>query len=134
MASPGSVTAQHFWRYCVVGGLAALLHFVVLIGLVEGANVIPIKASIIGFCMAVVLNYVLQYYWTFAANGSHTQKFIRFALIAVFALLINTGIFWLCNAVAALPYLLSQVAATGMVVVINFQLNRRYVFSEEPAR
>ena len=58
--------------------------------------------------------------------------FSLFAVVAALTLVINTGVFWLCNEAAALPYLLSQVVATGLVVLVNFQLNRRYVFCAEP--
>lgn len=132
-SSNRAATVRHFWRYCIVGGLAALLHFMVLIALVEGFQVVPTWASAIGFCLAVILNYVLQYYWTFAADGSHGRMFSLFAVFAVLTLVINTGVFWLCNEAADLPYLLSQVIATGTVVLINFQLNRRYVFCAEPS-
>lgn len=125
---------RQFLRYCLVGGIAAALHFVILIGLVEFVNIAPVVATTVGFGFAVVLNYVLQYHWTFSASGPHRLKLFKFASIAVFAMFINGGIFWLCNAVAGFPYLLSQIVATGIVVAINFRLNRHYVFSEEPAR
>jgi putative flippase GtrA len=124
---------RRFVLYCVVGGLAAALHFLVLIGLVEGYGVLPIKATTVGFCLAVIFNYYVQYYWTFAASGPHAAKILLFSLIAIFALVINTGIFWVCNIVADIPYLPSQVVATGTVVLVNFFLNRRYVFYEELA-
>ena len=124
---------RRFLRYCVAGGVAAALHFLVLISLVEGFDIQPIKATTVGFCLAVVLNYYMQYYWTFSASGPHAAKILLFSLIAVIALAINTGIFWFCNIIADLPYLLSQIVATGTVVLVNFLLNRRYVFSEEPA-
>ena len=133
MVGSQSATVRHFWRYCIAGGLAAVVHFAVLIGLVEGIGVVPVLASAVGFCLAVVFNYTLQFHWTFTADGPHAKKFFRFTLIAVFALVVNTGIFWLCNVAAALPYLVSQVVATGTVVMLNFHLNRHYVFSTDAA-
>ena len=125
---------QRFWRYCLVGGIAAALHFVVLIALVELTGMLPIMATSIGFILAVILNYFLQYYWTFAADGPHGPKLFRFTCIALFALTINGIVFWFMNTIAGLPYLLSQVVATGLVVIVNFQLNRFLVFTGEPVR
>lgn len=125
---------RQFFRYCLVGGIAAALHFLILIGLVEFVGIAPIIATTVGFIFAVVLNYVMQYHWTFSASGPHRLKLLKFSSIAVFAMFINGGIFWLCNTLAGAPYLLSQFVATGIVVAINFRLNRHYVFSEEPAR
>lgn len=123
---------RQFWRYCAVGVVAAALHFAVLAVLVEFFDVVPTFASAMGFCAAVLLNYWLQYRWTFRADGSHSIMLPLFALIAVLALGVNTAVFWVCDVVAALPYLLAQVIATGTVVVVNFYLNRRYVFVAEP--
>ncbi len=133
MATPSawSVTIYHFSRYCVAGGLAALVHFLVLIVLVEGFAAVPTWASAVGFCLAVIANYTLQYHWTFGAEGAHARLFSRFALFAMLALLVNTGVFWICEAALHLPYILAQAIATGTVVVINFHLNRRYVFVQQ---
>ena len=128
----GSSLWRQFWRYCAVGVAAAALHFAVLVVLVELFAAVPTFASATGFCAAVGLNYWLQYRWTFRANGSHGVMFPLFALIAVLALGVNTVVFWACNVVAAQPYLVAQVIATGAVVIINFHLNRRYVFVAEP--
>jgi putative flippase GtrA len=129
----GSLMWRQFWRYCAVGVVAAALHFAVLVVLVELFAAVPTFASATGFCAAVLLNYWLQYRWTFRADGSHGIMFPLFALIAVLALGVNTVVFWACNVVATLPYLLAQVIATGTVVVVNFYLNRRFVFVAEPA-
>jgi putative flippase GtrA len=42
---------------------------------------------------------------------------------------VNTGLFWLFHVQAGLAYLLAQVFATSLVVVMNFQINRRYTFN-----
>lgn len=123
-----SPVGTHFLRYCAVGGVATALHFIVLVVLVESFTVNATVASAVGFCLAVILNYFLQYYWTFASSGSHKGKFPLFAAFAVAALTVNVGIFWTCNEVFGLPYLISQALATGAVVTINFHLNRRFVF------
>lgn len=118
-----------FIRYVTAGGLAALLHLVVLVGLVELAGFLPTPASAIGFCMAVMANYWLQYHWTFAAAGPHRVVFVRYVLVTLAGLGINTGLFWYLLNEIELPYLIAQVLAIGVVVLFNYSVNLTYTFS-----
>jgi putative flippase GtrA len=119
---------MQFVRYCIAGGIAAAAQFVVLAALVEFMAVEPLVASAIGFVIAVLINYVLQYRFTFEATDAHSSALPKFAAIACAGLLLNVCLFWLGNSAAGLPYLLAQVIATGCVVIFNFTLNRRFVF------
>ena len=85
-------------------------------------------ASAIGFCAACAVNYTIQYYWTFAAVGSHGILFTRYALVTLVMLGVNTVFFWLLYSRAGAPYLLAQALATALVFGLNFETNRRYTF------
>jgi len=117
-----------FLRYCLAGSAAAAVHLLVLVVCVEVLGIPPTPASATGFCIAVLVNYTLQYRWTFAATDSHGIALLKFCLVACFALTINTGIFWVAYAIVGSPYLVAQVVAIGFVVLINFFMNRQYVF------
>jgi len=117
-----------FIRYTISGGLAALVHFLVLIILVEKIAVNPTFASAIGFCMAIFVNYNMQYHWTFKSSGTHRTIFIRYVLITFVMLGVNTIIFWFLFEKQGLVYLLAQVIATGIVMFMNFVINKNYTF------
>jgi putative flippase GtrA len=108
--------------------MAAIAHFTVLWILVEWFGVYPTYASAIGFCVAMFVNYSLQYYWTFRAKGPHGVLFSRYLAVTLAMLGVNTLIFWLLNESAGVPYLVAQVVATGCVMFLNFTINRRYTF------
>jgi len=117
-----------FIRYTVAGSMAAIAHFAVLWVLVEWRGVYPTYASAIGFCVAMFVNYSLQYYWTFRATGPHGVLFSRYVAVTLAMLVVNTMIFWLLNEPVGMPYLVAQVVATGCVMFLNFTINRRYTF------
>ena len=118
------------FRYLVSGGTAALCHFTVLIVLVEFASFNPTLASMLGFCLAVLVNYTLQFHWTFELSGPHGRILTRY-VITTFAMLgVNTVIFWLLNEKLSIMYVLAQVIATGVVTIMNFLINKHFIFVE----
>jgi putative flippase GtrA len=122
------VPTQQLRRYLVAGGAAALLHLGILAALVSGLAIPATIATVIGFCAACALNYTIQYHWTFAAKGRHTAVAVRYVLVTFLMLGVNTAVFWTLYRRAGAPYLLAQMLATGVVVLLNYESNRRYTF------
>ena len=120
---------QTFIKYAISGGLATIVHFLILITLVEVFAIDATLASAIGFCMAVVVNYNLQYHWTFKSTGSHKTIFTRYVFITFFMLGVNTLIFWVLYGLQGLSYILAQAIATAVVMFMNFTINKKYTFA-----
>jgi len=120
-----------FARYIVSGGIAAIVHFGLLVLFVECIMLTPTLASSLGFIAAIFVNYSLQYYWTFSVSGSHRIFFIRYLSVTLLTLGINTFLFWILNVLMGVHYVISQIAATGVVVIVNFGINQRYTFSSD---
>lgn len=123
---------RQFLKYSVAGGFAAVAHFGVLVLLVENYAVLPTIASGIGFCIAGAVNYTLQYYWTFRASGPHALMLSRYTLVTLAMLLVNLLIFWFLNEQLDVYYFIAQIVATGIVVILNFTINRRWTFVSLP--
>ncbi len=123
-----------FIRYFICGGMAVLIHFSLLILLVEKFNIDAVISTSAGFCLAVIFNYFAQFYWTFRPNGSHKRIFLRFLGVTFITLNINTGLFWFLTEFQKFPYLISQVIATGAVFLLNFIINHHFTFKSHPVR
>lgn len=121
-----------FIRYTLAGSVAAGVHLTVLIVLVRWLDLNATFSSAIGFCAACVVNYTLQYYWTFMATERHGIAALRYACVTLFTLGVNTGLFWLLHEVMRMHYLMAQIAAIGVVVFVNYTLNKRYTFAPSP--
>ncbi len=119
-----------FLRYAVSGATAAATHLAVLIGLVELYRVDATLASTIGFCAAIAVNYTLQYYWTFTTRTGHRAAFIRYLGVTLGMLIVNSALFWLLHIAYGLDYRVAQIAATSVVMVANYYINRRYTFAQ----
>lgn len=119
---------KQFALFTLVGAAGTTVHFAVLVGIVQTGLAGPVAGSICGFSAGAVVNYLLNYHITFNSNGKHLPTFFKFFGIAVSGLCLNTLImFWLTQ---QLHYLVSQVVATGLVLVWNFLCNRFWTFKE----
>lgn len=118
--------------FVVVGLLAAVAHFGTLIGLVEGAGVNPVPATLIGFVAGGVVSYSLNRSMTFASTRPHREATWRFALVAGGGFALTFALMYVFIHRFALPYLPAQVVTTGIVLVWNFLGNKLWTFGAGP--
>ncbi len=118
-------------RFLLVGGLATLIHYSILILLVQTKTFEPVIASNIGFSISAFFNYILNRKHTFRSTRRHDAALPRFAIVATTGLMINTFLLWLISTVLGLHYLIAQVIATGTTLIWNFWLNRVWTFGTD---
>jgi len=119
---------RQFVLFSLVGIIGTGAHYAVLITLVQMNLTGPVVGSIYGFTTGAVVNYCLNYRFTFNSSGKHLPTFLKFFAIAISGLCLNTLIMlWLTQ---QWHYLLSQVIATGLILVWNFLCNRFWTFRE----
>jgi len=122
-----------FARFAAVGGIATGIQYALLVLLVKGWGMAPTPASSIGFALSAMVNYLLNYRYTFHSDRPHGPAAAKFGALAGTGLLINAAIMhWLVGAGA--PYLLAQVCATAVVLFWNFIGNSLWTFGAQPQR
>lgn len=123
------VQIRQFARYSLSGFAAAITHFLILALLIEFIALNATLASAAGFCAAIVVNYTLQYYWTFRAKESHYITLLRYIFVTSFMFIVNISLFWVLNSQILLHYLIAQSITTALVMLGNYGINRHYTFS-----
>ena len=121
-------TANQFLRFATVGGIATAIHYLILIALVHAASMNAVWASSIGFIVSAVCNYLLNYRFTFRSNVEHRRAIIKFFVVAVVGLALNSLTMQIAIEYMSVHYLLAQVLATGLVLLWNFTGNRLWTF------
>lgn len=116
------------FRYLSVGVIVVTAQFSILSFLVEVIDLNPTLSSAIAYVLSTVINYVLQYHYTFRAKDKHWRVFSRYFVVTGSALLLNVLIFWVANEVFGLWYLFSQMCALVIVTSYNFILGRHFTF------
>jgi putative flippase GtrA len=123
---------SRFLRFALVGAVATCIQYTILIALVHGRDVSPTLASSLGFIAGAVVNYILNYRFTFRSRSQHGPAVAKFVLLAGVGLLLNAGLMRLLVG-AGWNYLLAQVCATGIVLLWNFSGNSLWTFRDRAA-
>jgi putative flippase GtrA len=123
---------NQFLLFSAVGAVGTAAHFAVLIFLVQLKAVDPVSASMAGFTTGALINYGLNYYYTFRSGSPHHASLPKFLAVALAGLCLNTMIMTLLT--EWLHYLLSQALTTMSVLVWNYLCNRYWTFRESLLR
>jgi putative flippase GtrA len=119
--------SHQFTRFAMAGGAGTAVHYVVLVTLVSLAGSAPGRAAFAGAAIGACVVYLLNRRYTFATSRSHAQALPRFALMAASGAVLN-GVLVGLLASAGVYFLLAQVLATGLILVINFIVSKLWIF------
>ena len=119
---------SRFCRYCVVGAAGTITHYSALLTLVWFDVAGPVIASSAGAIVGSVINYQLNYNFTFKSHESHANAGPKFFVVAGVGLLVNWLIMMISIDGFGIHYLIAQCAATALVVFISFVANARWSF------
>ena len=118
------------FRYLIVGGLAFVVDFIVLLLLVNYLSVNYLVAAGISFLLGLLANYLLSISWVFnqEAKSSISQSVLIFVITGVVGLGINEVFMFTFTHLVGLQYLLSKIFTVPIVLLWNF-LSRRYLLN-----
>jgi putative flippase GtrA len=122
--------ARQFAAFFGVGLVAAIVHYGLLISLVEGYRMDPVPAALAGYVAGGVVSYLLNRRHTYASDRPHVEATWRFAIVAI----IGFGLTWAGMAILvrglAVPYLAAQLVTTGIVLFWSFLAHKFWTFRE----
>jgi len=118
-----------FLKYLLVGGSATVLHYAVLLGVVEGLHGDPAVGAGLGAFVGALWAYGGNRRFTFSdSDASHARTLPRFLSVALLMALGHGGFVWLGTAVGA-HYMVAQLVASGLALVVGYRLNKRWSFA-----
>jgi putative flippase GtrA len=118
-----------FIRYALVGFTGVLVDFSVTYLFKEYIKVSKYVANSLGFCTAVITNYLLNRYWTFGVGQEDVFiQFGTFLLVSLIGLVMNNFIIYLLNEKLKVNFYISKIMAIGVVILWNFFVNYYYTF------
>lgn len=120
---------RQFIRFAGVGCMSAIGQFGLLIILVQVAHSPAVFASTAGMILGAVINYSLNYHFTFRSSSRHRDSAIRFGILFIIGLTLNAFFMWIGVDVLHANYLLTQIVAVGLIMVWNFFWHRFWTFS-----
>ena len=108
-------------KFGVVGVIATVIDFGVLMLLKEILQIDVLVASAVAFSVSVIANYILSMLFVF--KGSETGKikeFVIFLALSIGGLLINQFIMWIGTEIMTAYYIWVKVFACVFVPIYNF--------------
>ncbi len=121
---------KRFIFYAGIGAIGTAGHFAVLIVLVDLGDFTPSFASSAGFLVGALINYFLNYQFTFQSDKQHLEALPKFLTIALVGFCLNGTIVFFGTAWLAIHYLLIQIVATTTTLLASFAGNYFWTFKE----
>jgi putative flippase GtrA len=120
-------TGLQFSKFAMVGVAGTVSHYIVLIALVKLAGMQPGRAAFAGASIGAIVVYLLNYRFTFASQRKHQETAPRFIVLAIVGALLNGALVGQLSG-AGMHFLLAQLIATVLVLILNFVVSRTWIF------
>ena len=116
------------FRFGVIGLLAAVVHFSVVVLLVQMTKMQPLLANIFAFLIAFQVSYIGHRYWTFRDTVTkHRTAFSKLFLVNGLGFLANEGLFYIFL-MLGIPYQIALIFVLLIIPIVTFVVNKFWVF------
>lgn len=117
------------FKFIVVGGIATIIDFILLILLKELLSLNTIIANTISFSVSTIYNYIASVKWVFDVNKKKNSSvnFILFIIFSILGLIINNIILSICIEMLNAHYIVSKILATMFVMIFNFVTRKKFL-------
>lgn len=117
-------------RFGVVGLGSIAVYFLVLY-LLNGKIADTIILTGVAYVTSAVFNFVLQNYFTFKAKGVGAGRVLKYVLMHLLCMTINSGLMYVLVDVAGNNLFVSQLFVTGIVAGVSFGLSYFVVYTDK---
>ena len=119
---------EQFLKFGVVGALATLIDYGILMVLSQVAGWDPLPASAVSFTVSLVFNYAASMRFVFERRDDLSRR--RELALSLVGLAINSALMWAGTEVLGdgpLAVTVTKVVATGVVMLWNFASRKRWL-------
>lgn len=120
-------------RFLIVGVIVLVCNITLLYVFTSLLGIWYLGSSVIAYVLAVILNFSLQKWWVFEhlTTGKIRQQFSLYGIVSLVYLALNTLSMYVLVDHFHVLYLYAQICITGVLSLLNFWVNRRFVFAQE---
>lgn len=124
-----SETMWKFFKFSIVGFINTAASYLVFYILLEIGHVPYLLSSILAYLVSIFISYIGNKYWTFKTSGTALhEEFIKFFVLNIIGLAINTAIMAYLVEIFHLHPLIAQILAMSVVIFYNFFGSKYWVF------
>lgn len=119
-----------FIKFGMVGVLNTLVNWVIFF-ILNAFGMYYILANIIAYALGTIHSYLWNTLWVFKyKEKASTDTTIKFVILNAVGLGLNTGILYVLVDLCNLNKFIGLVITTGIVMIINYVVNKLWVFSK----
>lgn len=116
--------------FVAVGSVAALVHWLVVVALVEGRQLAPLVANVVGWLTAFVVSFGGHRRWTFEDQGAPAARSARrFFAVSAAGFAVNEGTYAALLHGTGWRYDLVLVIVLLAVAALTYLASRRWAFA-----
>lgn len=116
-------------RFGLIGSVAAIIHFSIVIFLVELAAFKPLYANVFAFFISFQVSYSGHRLWTF--RGTKTQHRValpKLLLLQITNFIANEGLFYIFLTHFNLPYPIALILVLMILPIATFTVSKIWIF------
>ena len=119
-----------FIKFGMVGVINTLINWIIFF-ILNALGMYYILANIIAYILGTVNSYLWNTLWVFKyKDKASTETTIKFIILNLIGLGLNTGILYVLVDLCNLNKFIGLVITTGIVMIINYVVNKLLVFSK----
>lgn len=120
---------KQFMKFGVVGIIAFIIDYSLMIILTEVFLVDYLISTVVSFIASVVFNYFasMRYVFSHVEGMSRRKEFIVFAVLSLIGLLLNTALMWAGVELLHVDYRITKIFATFIVTFYNFFSRKKFL-------
>ena len=119
-----------FAFYIVFAGIATVVDFAVLAGLVELASLNYLYASAISYLCGMITNFTLNKFLNFKNKSKEVfTQFLLFIIVALIGLGLNQLILYVSVDLIGIHYLVAKIISVGIVMFWSFFGHKKLTFA-----
>jgi putative flippase GtrA len=128
LAPMEDLRVKPFLRYLLVGGVATLAHYAVLMATVELQLLPPAPAAGLGAWVGAQVAYAGNAWFTFDGARLGFASWWRFQVTAAIGMVLSFALVG-AGVSAGVHYLVAQAVATVLAALVTYAVNRRWTFA-----
>ncbi|WP_206953183.1 GtrA family protein [Trinickia acidisoli] len=117
-----------FVAYACVGATGTAVQYVVLAMLVSTATLGAVAASCVGAAAGAIVNYLLNYRFTFRSDNAHRVAAPRFFVVAAVSIALTSVLMTVFTHTLRMPWLAAQCVTTACVLALTYTINSAWAF------
>lgn len=116
-------------RFGIVGSAAALVHFTLVVSMVELTGMKPLFANAIALLFSFQISYFGHRAWTFrGTTARHGVAFPKLLMLQGFNFFANEGLFYILMRFFHLPYPVALIIVLAILPLFTFTVSKLWIF------